>query len=113
MRVSLGLGIMAIFIGSDLLVLGSVSWFYRLALFVPFLIGFLAVLNGAMSFCIRGARTGTYDLAEPWGLPIGKSSSRTSIKPPEWKKKDQAKANAILLQAFAGALALALLLAFV
>src|SRR2546422_11369923 len=66
-RLATGLGIIAIFIGVGVLVPGSASPVFRLFLFIPFYIGLLAALEGAMSVCGLHASRGTYDLLQPSG----------------------------------------------
>lgn len=110
-RLATGSGIIAIFLALDLLALGSVLPWFRLLLSVPFYIGFLAALEGTMSFCVLHASKGTYDLHEPTGIAFGKSKTKVEIIQEDWKNIDRRKARTMHLEAVFGALVLALLLA--
>src|SRR5713101_3454589 len=111
MRLAIGVGIIAVFIGFDLLALGSVSPVFRLFLFIPFYVGLLAALEGTMSFCVLHASRGTYDLHEPSGMAFGKSTTKIMVGFEEWKKLDRRKARVMHFEAVLGALVLAGLLA--
>jgi hypothetical protein len=110
-RLATGLGIIAVFIGFDLLALGSVSPVFRLFLFVPFYVGLLAALEGTISFCVLHASRGTYDLHEPGGMPFGRSRTKMEVGSVEWERLDRRKARIMHLEAVLGALILAGLLA--
>jgi hypothetical protein len=110
-RLTTGLGIIAVFIGFDLLALGSVSSIFRLFLFIPFYVGLLTALEGTMSFCVLHASRGTYDLHEPSGMAFGRSETKIEVGSEEWKRLDQRKARWMHLEAVLGALVLAGLLA--
>ncbi|OLE90866.1 MAG: hypothetical protein AUF79_08075 [Crenarchaeota archaeon 13_1_20CM_2_51_8] len=110
-RLATGLGIIAVFIGFDLLALGSISSVFRLFLFIPFYVGLLAALEGTMSFCVLHASRGTYDLHEPSGMAFGRSRSKVEVASEEWRRLDRRKARLMHLEAVLGALVLAGLLA--
>lgn len=110
-RLSTGLGIIAVFVALDLLALRSVSPLFRLSLFVPFYVGSLAALEGTMSFCVLHASRGTYDLHEPTGMAFGKSGTKMEVRSQEWKRQDRRKARLMHLEAVLGAVVLAGLLA--
>jgi len=110
-RLAAGLGIIAVFVGLDILALRSVFAPFRLLLFIPFYIGLLAGLEGTMSFCVLHASKGTYDLDEPTGMAFGKSETKIAVESEEWKRLDRRKARLMHLEAVLGALVLAGLLA--
>jgi hypothetical protein len=110
-RLSTGLGIIAVFIGFDILALGSVSPVFRLLLLIPFYVGLLTVLEGTMSFCVLHASRGTYDLHEPSGTAFGRSETKMQVGSEEWKRLDRRKARLLHLEAALGASVLAGLLA--
>src|SRR2546425_12616523 len=110
-RLAIGLGIIAAFIGLDLLALGSVSPVFRFFLFIPFYIGLLTILEGTMSFCVLHASRGTYDLHEHSGMAFGKSETKMEVESEDWKTLDRRKARLMHLEAVLGALVLAGLLA--
>jgi hypothetical protein len=110
-RLATGLGIIAVFVGFDVLALRSVFPPFRLLLFIPFYIGLLAGLEGTMSFCVLHASRGTYDLHEPTGMAFGRSGTKMEVGADEWKKLDRRKARLMHLEALLGALVLAGLLA--
>ena len=110
-RLATGLGIIVVFISGGVLSLGSVSPVFRLLLFIPFYVGFLAALEGTMSFCVLHASRGTYDLHEPSGMAFGKPTTKMTVGSEEWKKLDRRKARVMILEAVLGALILAGLLA--
>ncbi len=112
MRLATGVGIIAVLLVLAIFVLGAVSWVFRFVLFLPFYVGFLAVLEGSMSFCDLHTARGTYDLHEAKCLPLGSSPTKVEVGSEEWKILDRRKAHLMHLEAVAGALALALLLAF-
>src|SRR2546425_1864888 len=110
-RLTTGLGILAVFIAFDLLALRSVSSIFRLFLFIPLYIGLLTALEGTMSFCVLHASRGTYDLHEPSGMAFGRSETKIEVGSEEWKRLDRRKASLMHLEALFGALVLAGLLA--
>ena len=110
-RLATGLGIIAVFLGVDLLALGSVSPIFRLFLSLPFYVGLLTALEGTMSFCVLHASRGTYDLHEPGGMAFGRSQTKMEVGSEEWKRLDRRKARLMHLEASIGALLLAGLLA--
>ena len=110
-RLATGLGIIAVFLGVDLLALGSVSPVFRLFLSLPFYVGLLTALEGTMSFCVLHASRGTYDLHEPGGMAFGRSQTKMEVGSEEWKRLDRRKARLMHLEASIGALLLAGLLA--
>ena len=110
-RLTTGLGILAVFIAFDLLALRSVSSIFRLFLFIPLYIGLLTALEGTMSFCVLHASRGTYDLHEPSGMAFGRSETKIEVGSEEWKRLDRRKASLMHLEALLGALVLAGLLA--
>lgn len=84
----------------------------RLLLALPLYAGFLAALEGSMSFCVFQASRGTYDFSEKFG-PFGKSDTRRVVETQEWRQMDQRKARKMHLEAAIGALAVAALLVLV
>ena len=110
-RLTTGLGIIAVFVGLGVFALGSFSPVFRLFLFIPFYVGLLAILEGTMSFCVLHASRGTYDLHEHSGMAFGKSGSKMEVESEGWKRLDQRKARLMHLEAVLGALVLAGLLA--
>src|SRR5947209_17526293 len=92
-RLTTGLGIIAVFIGFDLLALRSVSPVFRLFLFIPFYVGLLTALEGLMSFCVLPASRGTYYLHEPGGTPFDRSGCKVEVGSEEWKCVDWGKAS--------------------
>ncbi len=111
-RLTTGIGIIAVFLALDFLVLSSTYPVLRLSLAIPFYVGLLAVLEGSMSFCVLHASRGTYDLHESRGLAFGHSRTRTGVGSEEWKRLDKRKARLMHLEGIVGGLVLALLLAF-
>ncbi len=83
----------------------------RLVLVLPIYVGLLASLEGSMSFCVLHASRGTYDLHEPVGMAIGPSDSLQEVGSEESKRIDRRKARLMHLEAVAGAIILAGLLA--
>ena len=110
-RLATGLGVIVVFVGLDILALGSVFPVFRLFLFIPFYVGFLAALEGTTSFCVLHASRGTYDLQEPTGMAFGRSKTKMEVGSEEWKRLDRRKARLMHLEAALGALVLAGLLA--
>jgi len=110
-RLATGVGIIALFVAVDVLVLGPVFAPFRLLLAIPFYIGLLAALEGTMSFCVLHASRGTYDLHEPTGMAFGRSDTKMEVRSDKWKKLDRRKARVMHLEALLGSLVLAGLLA--
>src|SRR2546425_10121682 len=110
-RLAKGVGIIAVFVGVDLLALGSVSTVFGLFLFIPFYVGLLAALEGTTSFCVLHASRGAYDLHQPGGPAFGGSKTKMEGGSDEWRRLDQRKARLMHLEAVLGALVLAGLLA--
>ena len=110
-RLATGLGIIAVFVGFDVLALGSVSPVFHLFLFIPFYVGLLTALEGTTSFCVLHASRGTYDLHEPSGMAFGRSETKMEVGSDEWRQLDRRKARLMHLEAVLGALVLAGLLA--
>ena len=65
-----------------------------------------------MSFCVFHVRRGTYDMHEPMGFASSRSATLGNVESVEWKRIDRQKALRMHLQALAGAILLAVLLAF-
>ena len=110
-RLATGLGIIAVFVGLDVLALRLVFAPFRLLLVIPFYLGLLSALEGTMSFCVLHATRGTYDLHEPTGMAFGSSGTKMDVGLDEWNKLDRRKARLMHLEAVLGALVLAGLLA--
>jgi len=110
-RLATGLGIIAVFVGLDVLALRLVFAPFRLLLVIPFYLGLLSALEGTMSFCVLHATRGTYDLHEPTGMAFGSSGTKMDVGSDEWEKLDRRKARLMHLEAVLGALVLAGLLA--
>ena len=110
-RLATGLGIIAVFVGLDVLAIRLVFAPFRLSLVIPFYLGLLSALEGTMSFCVLHATRGTYDLHEPTGMAFGSSGTKMDVGSDEWKKLDRRKARLMHLEAVLGALVLAGLLA--
>jgi len=110
-RLATGLGIIAVFVGFDVLALRLVFAPFRLLLVIPFYVGLLSALEGTMSFCVLHATRGTYDLHEPTGMAFGSSGTKMDVGSDEWEKLDRRKARLMHLEAVLGALVLAGLLA--
>ena len=110
-RLATGLGIIAVFVGLDVLALRLVFAPFRLLLVIPFYVGLLSALEGTMSFCVLHATRGTYDLHEPTGMAFGSSGTKMDVGSDEWEKLDRRKARLMHLEVVLGALVLAGLLA--
>ena len=67
-RVSTGAVLIGLSVILGLAALSSLFWLIRLVLVLPLYVGILAVLEGAMSFCVLHAARGTSDLHEPKGF---------------------------------------------
>ena len=101
-RLATGLGIIAVFVGLDVLALRLVFAPFRLLLVIPFYLGLLSALEGTMSFCVLHATRGTYDLHEPTGMAFGSSGTKMDVGSDEWKKLDRRKARLMHLEAVLG-----------
>jgi len=110
-RLTTGLVLIALSIILGITVLNPENRLFSLMLVVPFYVGFLAGLEGSMSFCVLHAARGTYDLNEPHGFASGKSGTLQKVGSEVWKRLDRTKALRMHLEALTGAVLLALLLA--
>lgn len=106
MRLSIGLVILGLSAAAGFFLFRAAApSFVRLVLIVPFYVGLISILEGAMSFCVFHAAKGTFDLYEKVG-PIGKSKTRVQIESDEWKKADRRKARIMHAEAALGAIVL-------
>jgi hypothetical protein len=110
-RLSTGIVLIALSVILAFTIFNPLNHLVRLVLVLPVYIGFLAGLEGSMSFCVLHAARGTYDLREPIGMAIGPSDSLQKVGSEEWKRIDRRKARLMHLEAMAGAILLAGLLA--
>ncbi len=110
-RLTTGVVLIALSVVLAFTVLSPLNHLSRLLLILPIYIGLLAGLEGSMSFCVLHAARGTYDLHEPVGMAIGPSDSLQKVGYEEWKRIDRRKARLMHLEAVAGAIILAGLLA--
>ena len=110
-RLSTGLVLIALSIILGITVLNPENRLFSLVLVITFYVGFLAGLEGSMSFCVLHAARGTYDLNEPHGFASRKSDTLQKVGSEDWKKLDQRRARWMHLEALTGAALLALLLA--
>src|SRR5207302_11205071 len=85
-RLFTGLGIIAVFIGFDLLALGSASPVFRFFLFIPFYVGLLTAFSGTLSFCVLEASRGSYDLHESSGMASAMALTRMAGGSGGWAK---------------------------
>ncbi|HET7404815.1 MAG TPA: hypothetical protein VFJ63_01735 [Candidatus Bathyarchaeia archaeon] len=111
-RLTTGLVLIVISIVLGLTVLSQVDRLFMLVLVLPAYVGLVAVLEGSMSFCVLHARRGTYDMHEPLGFASSQSPTLGKVESEEWKRVDRQKALRMHLEALAGAVVLAVLLAF-
>ena len=111
MRLTTGLVLIGLSIVLGLIVIGQTIRLFRLVTVLPFYVGLLAVLEGSMSFCVLHASRGTFDMHEPRGFASSKSSSLGKIESEDWKRIDRRKALRMHVEALAGAVVLAVLLA--
>jgi hypothetical protein len=111
-RLSTGAILIALSVILGLTLLGQVFWGVRLVLALPIYVGLLAILEGSVSFCVLHAARGTYDLHEPMGFASGRSKTLSKVESDEWKRIDRRKALKMHVEAVAGAVVLAALLAF-
>ncbi len=110
-RLTTGLVLIGLSVVLAFTFLNPLSHLVRLGLILPIYIGFLAALEGTMSFCVQHASRGTYDLHEPAGMVTRASATLQKVASDEWKKLDRRKARVMHLEALAGAILLAGLLA--
>src|SRR5438445_12247478 len=85
-RLTTGLVLIALSIVLGITVLNPENRLLSLVLVIPFYVGFLAGLEGSMSFCLLHAARGTYDLNEPHGLASSKSDTLQKVGSEDWKK---------------------------
>ena len=111
MRLTIGLVLIALSIILGITVLNPVDHLFSLGLVLPLYVGFLACLEGSMSFCVLHAARGTFDLHEPRGFATRKSGTLQKVGSDDWKRLDQRKALRMHFEALTGAVLLALLLA--
>ena len=110
-RLTTGIALIALSVILAFTVLNALNHLFRLALVLPIYVGLLAILEGSVSFCVLHASRGTYDLHEPLGMAIGPSNSLQKVQSEEWKRLDRRKARLMHIEAVAGAVLLAGLLA--
>jgi hypothetical protein len=110
-RLTTGLLLIALSIILGVTVLNPANHLFSLLLALPLYIGILACLEGSMSFCVLHAARGTFDMHESRGFSTKKSGSLQKVGSEEWKKLDRRKALRMHLEALAGAVLLAVLLA--
>ena len=111
MRLLTGAVLIALSVILGLTVLRGLFWAVRLVLALPIYIGFLAALEGSMSFCVLHAARGTYDFYEPRGFASNQSKTLKRIQSEEWKRIDGQRALKLHAEAVVGASLLAILLA--
>lgn len=78
-RLATGLVLIGLSLILSLTVLNPSNCLFRLGLALPIYVGFLAALEGTMSFCVLHASKGTYDLHEPLGMALGGSNTRQKV----------------------------------
>lgn len=110
-RLSTGVVFIALSVILGLTILRSLFSAVRLVLVLPIYIGFLAALEGSMSFCVLHAARGTYDFHEPRGFASNQSKTLNQVGSEEWKRIDRRKALRMHAEAVVGAVLLAILLA--
>ena len=110
-RLSTGAVLIALSVILGLTILRGIFWAVRLVLALPIYVGFLAGLEGSMSFCVLHAARGTYDFHEPRGFASNQSKTLKQVGSEEWKRIDRRKALRMHVEAAAGAMLLAILLA--
>lgn len=111
-RLSTGIVLIGLSVLLALTIFNPLNHLFRLVLALPIYVGLLAGLEGSMSFCVLHAARGTYDFHEPVGMAIGPSASLQRVASEEWKRIDRRKARQMHVEAVAGAIVLAALLAF-
>ena len=111
MRLTTGLVLIGLSIVLGLIVIGRTIRLVRLVTVLPAYVGLLAILEGSMSFCVLHARRGTFDMNEPMGFASASSSSLGRVGSEDWKRIDRRKALRMHVEASAGAVVLAVLLA--
>ncbi len=110
-RLSTGILLIALSVILALTIFNPQNHLVKLVLALPIYIGLLAGLEGSMSFCVLHAARGTHDFHEHAGMAIGPSDSLQKVGSEEWKRIDRRKAKLMHLEAVAGAILLATLLA--
>ncbi len=80
-RLATGLVLIGLSLILSLTVLNPSNRSFRLGLTLPIYVGFLAALEGTMSFCVLHASKGTYDLDEPLGMALGGSILGRGLSP--------------------------------
>ena len=110
-RLSTGVVLIALSVISGLTILDELFWAVRLVLVLPIYTGFLAALEGSMSFCVLHAVRGTYDFHEPGGFASNQSKTLKHVGSEEWNRMDRRKALRMHTEAVVGAVLLAILLA--
>ena len=111
MRLTTGLVLIGISIVLGLIVIGQTIRLVRLVMAFPAYVGLLSILEGSMSFCVLHASRGTFDMHEPKGFASSRSSSLGKVESEDWKRIDRRKALRMHVEAVAGAIVLAVLLA--
>ena len=111
MRLTTGFVLIVLSIVLGLTLFSGVNRLVKLVLVLPGYVGFLACLEGSMSFCVLHAARGTYDFSEPMGFASRGSKSLGRIDSEDWKRQDRRKALKMHIEALAGAVLLAVLLA--
>ena len=110
-RLTSGTALIALSVILAFTVLNAPNRLFRLVLVLPTYVGLLAILEGSVSFCVLHASRGTYDLHEPLAMAIGPSNTLQKVQSEEWKRLDRRKARLMHIEAVAGAVLLAGLLA--
>lgn len=110
-RLSTGAVLIALSVILGLTILDELFWSVRLVLALPLYVGFLAVLEGSMSFCVLHATRGTYDFHELRGFASNQSKTLKQVGSEEWKRVDRRKALRMHAEAVVGGVLLAILLA--
>ena len=110
-RLTAGIALIALSVILAFTVLDSLNHLFRLVLVLPIYVGLLTGLEASLSFCVLHASRGTYDFHEPFGMAIGPSNSLEKVPSEEWKRLDRRKARLMHIEALAGAVLLAGVLA--
>lgn len=110
-RMATGVSIILLSVLIRFTLLSFLNLLFSLSLILPLYIGFIAILEGTMSFCVLHASKGSYDLSEPRGFPTGKSSTRQSVISEESRRIDRVKAHRMHIEALGLAIFLGILLA--
>src|SRR5207249_1415295 len=111
LRLSTGAVLIALSVIRGVTALIHVVWDVRLALVLPLYAGMLAALEGSTSFCVLHAARGTYDFHEPMGFASNRSKTVNRVGSEDWKKLDRRRALRMHVEALAGAVLLATILA--